>query len=100
MILPFRTADLAISAPVPAAGTVGTGERRPTIPAGTLPWQPKLLPGSRFSLFFAVFRCFWPFLGNRGTFPYYTLGPYLAPGPLGVIGTGEGHCFFFFPTGR
>ena len=50
--------------------------------------------------FFAVFRCFWPFLGNRGTFPYYTLGPYLAPGPLGVIGTGEGHCFFFFPTGR
>ena len=89
VILALRTADLPISAPGRTAGTVGIGERRGTVPAmaaETAARQP-----------FCAAR--QPFLGNRGTIPYYTLGPYLAPGPRGVIGTGEGHCFFFFSAG-
>ena len=64
--------------------TAPTGScRDPAMAAETAARQP----------FFAAGQ---PFSGNRGPSPYYTLGPYLAPGPRGVIGTGEGHCFFFF----
>ena len=97
VILAFRTADLAISAPVRAAGTVGTGERRPTNPAGTLPWQPKLLPGSGNCCQAAVFRCRAAVFGQPRHLPL--LYPRAIPGPRTPGGDWyrRGALFFFFP---
>lgn len=69
--------------------------RRPAVPAGTLPGGGNFCQPAKTSARQTFFADGQPFLGNRGASPYYTPAPYLAPGPRGVIGTGEGHCFFF-----
>ena len=102
VILAFRTAVLAISAFFRCLAAVfgQPANLAEHFPPGPCHGSGNCCQAAFFAArraFFAARQPFFAVSANRGTTPYYTLGPYLAPGPRGVIGTGEGHCFFFFP---